>query len=168
MTIRFDSEKSLEDALFSAPKLLSDELGISSNATLHRQLTLPGYGVVDIAAIDVGPGITMVTIIELKNEKLTSNDAAQLCRYMNYFEKHAESTIFDVSGILIGPTTYPNSNDDVFLMQSLNSITVFEFDLDIETGMKLSEVVGWTRSNTWDHDHSWLESYVMASPEYEQ
>lgn len=165
MSLRFGSEKELEDALFEGIGYFSDELGISENAKVIRQFTLPGYGTTDILAIDVGPGFTMINIIELKNEPLKLQDVAQLSRYMSYFDIYADREVFDVSGILIGPKTYPNDKDDVFLMQSMSRISVYEFDFEITSGLTLGLVDEWKRVNSENLDHSWLDEHVMKGPE---
>jgi len=162
MSIKFTSEKELENAIFNSAEFLSHELGISENAQFFRQFSLPGYGVIDIIAITVGPGVTLIDIIELKNEPLKLHDAAQLSRYLNYFEEFSDTSIFQICGHLIGPKTYPTANDDVFLMQSLTKISVYEFNVSIAEGFILSSIEGWSLDEVENLDHGWLDEYVMS------
>ncbi len=173
--IRFDSEADLETFVFNNIEKFSGVITAGGDPiSHHRQLSLPSYGCTDIVAIEQSEFCDKsfyVSIIELKNVPITKTHLAQLCRYMNYFEKLADKSgiNIDVYGFLVGPKTFhgKDSSDDVFLMQAISQVSVVEFGLCPDEGFTLNTVDGWSKSSFDDADHSGILELMETPPKEE-
>jgi hypothetical protein len=169
--IRFDSEAELESFVFDNIDSFAGSITVGGPpVSHHRQLSLPGYGLADIVAIEQSgfdDDVLLVSVIELKNVPLTKSHLAQLCRYMNYFAKLSDeiSVDIDVHGFLVGPKTFGKSDtsDDVFLMQAIDKISVVEFGLCPESGFELKLVDGWCKVKFDEADHSEVAALLQSA-----
>jgi hypothetical protein len=170
--IKFDSEAALETFIFDNIEKFSGVITAGGESiSHHRQLSLPSYGCTDIVAVERSEFCDqsfLVSVIELKNAPITKANLAQLCRYMNYFEKLADKSNIDIDvyGFLVGPKTFhkSDSSDDVFLMQAVNQVCVVEFGLCPESGFTLKNVEGWSMSSFDDSDHSSIIDLLEIPP----
>ena len=108
---------------------------------IDRQVRVGEYGIVDIVALveDMKSGGKWIEVVELKNAKLKSEHLAQLARYKSFFMQADH----DVRFTLIGLKTFPNSNDDCFLIQESKWASVYEITISFEGGVSFDLVGNW-------------------------
>ena len=119
------------------------ELSLSGNA--FSQFNLQGYGIIDILVVDIDFDMSVtVTIIELKKDAVTVASVGQISRYntgiKKLFEEIVEASPFffgrlkiNVELMLIGKS-YENS-DVCFLVDSINNLTCYHYELRLNSGV---------------------------------
>lgn len=156
MKVEFPSERAIEDYVW---KQLENGQPCPISGDAHnfclRQKEIKGYGVTDIIKIDVSDEGVRITVLELKNEELKESHISQLYRYMTgirrvarlYSKKIIGCPDIEVVGELAGPFN-PNRGDIVWLLQSLDDVTVYDISLSFEHGFKAEEVSkGWHKGD---------------------
>lgn len=151
--IKFDNEAELEKFIIENKSHFTEALDLGEGE-FYTQIKLGGYGRLDIIHVNNScPEVVYISIIELKNEKLKSQDMAQLCRYIKCLEKAGESSgfIFEVSGILLGPKTFPDSTDNCFIFNRVEGVSCVEFSLGVN-GFELDVMGDYVPSSGIDND----------------
>lgn len=148
MAIIFEREKDLEDLLMEHEGFTAASFGCE-NHVLRRQVNLGAYGIADIVALssgweEAGYSFCSIHIIELKNEPLTHAHISQVARYREFFNQFdPRFSDMQIHGHLVGPKTFPKGDDLCFLAQSIDWLTVYEFEFDPMTGLEFKPVRGW-------------------------
>lgn len=149
--VNFPSEKAIEDYVFEQ---ISDTglCPVSDEHVSHvfRQYEIAGYGIADVVKVQVMPEAVVITILELKNENLKEAHLSQLSRYMiglkrqlrRYMRRSRKHFVIEVLGELAGP--FEASTDFVFLLDQLESISVYSLSLSMKSGFRSEWVSdGW-------------------------
>lgn len=122
-----------------------------------NQVEIKGYGVIDILNINIEPHpyskpLLEITILELKKGKIDYNAIGQISRYktaidrlLSHWEVEEKFSVEEISGILIGET-YTNG-DVCFLGDNISWLTVYEYNIDFNYGIKFKESSGWRNTN---------------------
>ena len=164
--IHFDSEAEMELEICNHVK---DFEVFPWNASPHRvvkidrQVRIGEYGIADIVAIVecMETGLMWIEVVELKNAKLKSEHLAQLARYKSFFR----STDHDVRFTLIGLITFPNSNDDCFLMQESEWASVYEITINLEEGVLFDLVGNWRFSKPGQKCDEFISCFTRLDAE---
>lgn len=138
--LMLDSEKELENFLYFDESGIFTPTGDDYDLCL-QQVSLPGYGTMDLVFIGVSPteGTIKIHIVELKKEKLDIGAVGQIARYRQGVLRYLkslnipESIFIDVVGTLIGREF---SGDDVnYLIDSIQWLDCFTYSLSLAEGI---------------------------------
>lgn len=154
--IYFDSEKELEDLIYSKMQK-NQKCPMTSETILYsdQQFKLGAYGVADIVyaqdiSVPHGPMNILFTIIEVKKEKIKPESVGQLSRYIRgltlILEELDVNYEFSVNGILVAPEI-DMSGDVCFLTDLFDDISVFTVSYDLDNGVDYQEQSGWYRKD---------------------
>jgi len=119
-----------------------------------NQVNLGAYGIADIVKIVVYPdNLIDVTIVELKNNPIKLCDITQLARYMRGVDVLGSFGKYkiNVKGQLLGLQA-KEKDDFVFLLDYMPKIQIYEFSIDIVSGIEIKEIAtGWYKGNINDN-----------------
>ena len=144
--ISFDSEMHLEDAICSAFTEGFDPISDQHVDKYIRQPGLAPYGTGDILTISNGPdGETeLVTLYELKNEKLNISHIAQIARYRKFFEENDENFhSIEYQFNLVCKYTEHYNTDLIMLASSIDWLDIYVFTINLNTGIDFSLLSGY-------------------------
>ena len=158
--IHFDSEYDMELTILNH---INDFEDLPWCASPHRvlkaarQVRIGEYGIVDIIALVecMESGSKWIEVVELKNTKIKSEHLAQLARYKSFFR----SADHEVKFTLIGLKTFPNGNDECFLMQASKWASVYEIEIDFENGVSFEHVENWAISKPGQSCNEFISSF---------
>ena len=153
--VKFNSEKDLEDYICEYMEKHGQCPVTGENVELWwRQVNFGGYGIADIIKAYFDPnGDIYLTVLELKNEKITSKCLAQTLRYRTCvkefigerFNKHEEK--IHVYSEILG-TRLSMQDDTCYLVNDLESLSVYSFEIDVDNGFSVESIgKGWSRTN---------------------
>ena len=160
-TVKFNSEKDLEDYICEH----IDNHGVcpvtGENVELWwRQVNFGGYGIADIIKVQFDPeGDIYVTVLELKNEKITSKCIAQTLRYRTClkefvsekFNNHDEK--IHIYSEILG-TRLSMQDDTCYLVNNLENLSVYSFEIDVDNGFSVNSIgKGWSRTDPEFNDN---------------
>lgn len=167
--IKFESEKHLELFIYghfdkSGECLIDD----SHYDACISQFDTCGYGIPDLVFFnDYGENRPFdvpryqVHVVELKNEQIKVKDLSQISRYKTCFDLMFDEDA-EVSCSLVVPQGVRMNDDACWLINSLNDISVFEFELSPHEGIVFKSLYGWSKSE-FDKDFSKEKLLEMVS-----
>ena len=139
-------EKELEDYIFAN----HDKIQGLEGEFITRQLSLPGYGIIDLLIISNLNGYLQFKIVELKQGKIDLNAIGQICRYNTALRRNLEKIDFpsksqvceSIELFLIGNEIDTNG-DCCFLCDVLKeyNIKFITYNLDLEKGITFNQQV---------------------------
>ncbi len=136
-----------DNALSPEGRELLTERGLTISGTLFRQIDLGSYGRADLITIEYSDDYddVLITIYELKKEKVDTNALLQAYRYLAAIKRHVYSEIlFKIC--LIGESV-ETRGDFVFIYNELPNVEVYTYDYSI-TGIIFNKIgKNWTQSN---------------------
>jgi len=158
--IHFDSEADMERAIVSA---INDFETLPWNQSPNRvikvnsQVRLGAHGVADIVCFVecMESGVKWIEVVELKNTKIKLDHLAQLARYKSFFKNTGDFVRYT----LIGTKTFPNGNDDCFLIQCSDWADVYEMSIDIASGATFDVVSGWKVAASGEPDTDFVTRF---------
>tara|TARA_B100000678_G_C18228596_1_gene509843 strand:+ start:5133 stop:5762 length:630 start_codon:yes stop_codon:yes gene_type:complete len=141
--ISFDSEKSLEDFIFSYHQKTGLFVFDKEKYDIClRQVNLGGYGIADLVFVDLewsnGPDspIFHFNIVELKNDKARLKDFSQVCRYRTGIQNMMSTSYgpmeFFIYSTLLVKKGLIEDVDASFLSANIENFFAYEFDIDNE------------------------------------
>lgn len=151
--IKWESEKDFEN--FIVECFATDGFCIVDDEhyqNMSQQFDTCGYGIPDLVFysqdvehIDDKTTVThnRLHVIELKNEPIKLSHISQIARYKRYFERALESHDVEMKFSLVVPESVKGNDDVVWLLDSLDNISVMEFTLDPKEGIKFDKSIDW-------------------------
>lgn len=135
-------EKDLEEIIYSTPQELLNKRGLPIKYDkILRKVDLKGYGVADIITIyctnnQMGMRCIVVTIYELKQNKLNINTLLQVFRYMKAIKHYSdtcniENTDVYIKGVIIGNSIDENL-DFCFSLDQIKNFSAFTYKYSFE------------------------------------
>lgn len=166
------NEKELEDYIV---ELLDDGVFEYIDGEPFRQVSITGYGIIDILVIDVEHITSETTflhihIIELKKGKIDLSALGQICRYrkgiINAINKNPEifgKYKFDIKGYLIGSEIELNG-DFCYVPENIDWLSILIYELSLSQGLMFNEADMDYFSNQEDFTQfiKWFESFKVA------
>lgn len=148
--IIWESEKELEDYIYSKLENSYNPINGDDINWCARQVEIGPYGIIDLITIAFHPceyhaGID-ITIIEVKKEIITAKAFAQLARYMkgirHYFESYENKVSYSVRGILVAPDI-DKSDSSIYLINECEDISVYLSKMNLESGVEFEHQENW-------------------------
>ena len=146
MSIRFETEKDMEDAICAA--ITRDGVCPISGElvnVMYRQPTIPGYGRPDVVKVTYWRGGGSIAIMELKNEPVQPDHLNQVSRYMTGLRRALERLGIDIS--VAGQVVGTDLNRDYCWLFQECSIEVYTLGIDFDRGIDVRQVEGWHKTN---------------------
>ena len=136
-------EEELEDYVYNT-WLKNEELYNPKYMTKYRQFDITPYGIIDILVVDHDPACICCNIYELKAVSLQLDNLVQLYRYHQGIEdvlSTVTSHRVEIELNLICPAIGTN-RDMVYFLQNQEGVTIWEYKLDIKTGISIDMFAG--------------------------
>ena len=133
-------ERDLEDIIFDNPEECRKRGLRVIGSKVYRQVRLNQYGVCDLLTIEIFNSRVLVTVYELKHNKIGFNELGQISRYISGiyrilvgFTPSMEKDLI-VRGVLIGKQI-DDSDNFKYVYNQLDAITIYNYSYK-STGIK--------------------------------
>lgn len=151
-----ENEKELENYLYTLVVDHNEDHPLEVSGKAFQQVELKGYGIMDLVYLDSYGDVprtstVKITIVELKKGKIDLVAVAQISRYKQAIERlierhHARDNkpiriIIEVEGILVGSGMA--SGDVCYLVDSIDWLRMFSYDLSLKNGLTFKSEQGW-------------------------
>jgi len=145
--IKFANEIELQQFIIDNREVINKKSFFNFKSNLTSEITLDGYGRVDLIDYTITNNSIHINIYELKNVKSSFTELSQLCRYVSGISIDFKSDFENVTvnGYLVSPefdcmsdflALYNNTNSNIKMVQIiLNPLTGVDF-LEIEKDQK--------------------------------
>lgn len=153
--ISFDSEKCFEQ--FIIQEFEKDNVCIIDDCEYQEcvsQFDTKTYGIPDLVFVGFDFDLdkddnpierARIHVVELKNEQIKLSHIAQIARYKTYFQRAFDGKEVDLSFSLVVPKGVGAGDEVCWVINHLDEIDIYEFELNPSEGIEFRQTKGWFR-----------------------